>query len=275
MKKKAAIKWLAAALCLLLALPAAAAETREGVIMLEGMEEKIEETLFESPFGFSFWYASDKLDAYHGEKGNIEGVIVEALYSDDSMVLSMIPQEDAEEYAQDLEENIVELSASARVQTDVYRELEDGRYYFLTLIAENGRFFRAVGEYGQESAEGNARYFQRLLDSVSFTPGCAIRAEWGAREDDEGGAEVILTALAPVTDAALLRLEWEDMAVSWEEDAPLGDFEAQQTADVTLVFIGDLPNNGIVYTDEAGIPHAFALDISGEDGRLILWELEE
>ena len=167
MKKKAASVLLSAALCLLLVFPAAA-ETRQGVIFLEGMEETVEEALFESPQGFSFWYAKDRLEAYYEGAGSMDGVRVGALYADDSMVLSMIPEEDAAEYAQELGVNIRKQSASSRVQMDVYRELENGRYYFLTLIAEDGRYLRAVGDYSQEAAEGNAKFFQRVLDSVTW-----------------------------------------------------------------------------------------------------------
>ncbi len=275
MKKNILTALLSVILCLLL-LPASVAETREGVIMLEGMEEPIEETLFESPLGFSFWYANEKMEAYHGEAGYIEGVVISALYSDDYMVLSMIPEEDAEEYTGDWEENIVELSADTRVQEDLYHVLEDGQYLFLTLIAEKGQYLCAVGQYSQEAAEGNAKYFQRILDSVTFTSACPIRAEWGNRTDDGSGlAQVILTALEPVEDVVLLKLDWEDFDVSWEEAAPLGSLSAQQSVSITLEFIGDMPNNGIQYTDEAGVIHAFALDISGEDGSLLLWKLEE
>ena len=276
MKKRAAARWILAVLCLALMLSPAGAETREGVIMLEGMEEPIEETLFQSSQGFSFWYANEGLEAYEGERDNIEGVIVTARYSDDYMILSMIPQEDAEEYAEDLEGNILEQAAAARVTADVYRELEDGEYYFLTLIAENGQYFRAVGQYSQEAAEGNAKYFDRLLGSVAFTSGCPIHAEWGTQEaDEEGRAQVILTAAEPVTDAALLRLDWDGAAVSWTPDAALGSLTPGQPVSVTLTFMGDMPENGIRYTDEAGVAHAFALDISGEDGQLFFWELEE
>ena len=168
MKKKAMMGLLWLMLCLTLLQSTALTETRQGVIALEGMEEVIEETLFESSLGFSFWYPNDRLEAYQDVVHNIDGVYVEALYSDDYMILSMITEEDAEEYTEDLDENIVEQSASARVQLDVYRELEDGTYIFLTLIAENGQYFRAVGAYSQEAAEGNAKFFQRVLDSVAF-----------------------------------------------------------------------------------------------------------
>ena len=46
MKKKAAMGFLCAALCLALLLSGALAETRQGTIALEGEEELIEETLF-------------------------------------------------------------------------------------------------------------------------------------------------------------------------------------------------------------------------------------
>ena len=57
----------------------------------------------------------------------------------------------------------------SRVQTEVYLDLDDGIYYFCTLIAENGQYLRAVGQYYAEAAEGNAKFFQRVLDSVVFS----------------------------------------------------------------------------------------------------------
>ncbi len=265
-----------AALCLLLLVSGALGETRESVIWLEGQEEPIEETLFESPLGFSFWYDADRLEAWHGEKDLMDGVVVEGLYLDDFVILSMIPEEDAVEYVDDLDMDIVAESAGSRVQQDIYWELEDGRYYFLTVIAEGGQYLRAVGEYAQESAEGNGKFLQRLLDSITFTPGCAIRADWGEEEpDEEDRVEVILTAAEPVTDVTLLALEWDDFNVAWEKAEVLGSLSANQSVSVMAAFIGDMPNNGLLYTDAAGDVHIFALDISGEDGSLILWDLEE
>ena len=171
MKKEAVTVLISALLCLLLALPAAGAETRKGVIALEGMEETIEETLFESPLGFSFWYANERLKAYQGEADNVEGVVVSALYSDDHMILSVITEEEAEGYAGEYGVDITEQPADSRVQTELYLKAEDGQYSFCTLIAENGRFIRAAGRYAVEAAEGNARFFQRVLDSVAFLSG--------------------------------------------------------------------------------------------------------
>lgn len=169
MNRRIAVQFILAVLCMLLLLPNAFAETREGVIWLEGMEETVEETLFESLDGFSFWYASDMLEADFGSKDDIEGVIVSNPYSYDYMLLSVISEEEAAQCAAGLDEDIVEQSAALRVQAEVYCELEDGTYSFLTLIAENGRYLRAVGTYSEEAAEGTAKYFQLVLDSAAFT----------------------------------------------------------------------------------------------------------
>ena len=143
MNKKAMTGMMILMLCLMMILAPAAAETRKGTIYLEGMEETIEETLFESPEGFSLWYANDWLEADYGVEDQIEGVVISTIYSDDYMVLS-------------------------RVQTDLFRELKDSRYSFCSLVAEDGHYLLAVGQYAEEAAEGNAKFFQRVLDSVVF-----------------------------------------------------------------------------------------------------------
>ena len=181
MEKKTIKRFALLALCLALLLPSAQAETRQGVIYLEGMEEIIEETLFESPEGFSFWYASEGLKAEWGTAENIEGVIVSNVYSDDFMALSIISQEEAAKYAN------VEPGAP-RTQVDVYLELKNETFHFMSLIAENGRYLRAVGAYGREAAEGVAKYFQRVLDSVVFADPDA----WIGRYANGGYDEVIL-----------------------------------------------------------------------------------
>ena len=170
MKKNVIIRFILAALCLALALPCALAETREGTIWLEGMEETIEETLFESPEGFTFWYASESLSAEMDAIDEVEGAIVRNIYSDDYMLLCMISEEEALELTKDLEGSIAEQSAAERVQVQVTCELEDGIFHFLTLVAENGRYLRATGAYSQEAAEGTAKYFDHILGTVAFAP---------------------------------------------------------------------------------------------------------
>ena len=175
-----------------LMLPSAAlCETRQGTISLEGMEEAIEETLYKNPQGFSFWYASERLKVSESE----EGVKVSALYADDAMTLSLISEEDAEKYAKDGNGSIAEQSALGRVQKDVYRTPEKGKYRFLTLIAENGQYLRAVGQYSEEAAEGTGKFFDRVLDSVALLSECDVQflqvvpGQWG--EEYEGAGTVL------------------------------------------------------------------------------------
>ena len=198
MKKNAATLFLSV-LCLLLQMPAVPAETREGTIWLEGTEETIREMQFESPEGFSFWYANDALAAEFGTADDTDGAVVRNAYSDDYMVLSMISQEDAVRCAGDAGAGIAEQSASSRVQTDVYRELKDGRFRFLTLIAEGGRYLRASGAYSVEAADGIGKYFDRVLDSVSWIDTDDYDAEFlrelpgrWAEEYDEAGTVLTL-----------------------------------------------------------------------------------
>ena len=277
-------------LCILLSLLMAfstalscTAETRETVIAREGMEETVTETLFESTDGYSVWYADEWLEAYEGEMGNMEGVIVCSKYvPDDGMIISEITEEDAVEYTEDFDEDIVELSHTSRVVMDIYREQEDGRILFLSLVAENGRYVSVVGEYSLEAAEGTGRLLQNAMESITFGPGVPVSVEWGDDGEmaEDSAATVILTPQKSLTEFRVLSIEWTDMPAdgmpeysaetvfSWDE------VQAGEPVTVTLEFIGEMPNNGISYRDEDGY-HDFALDISGYDGSLYLWSLNE
>ena len=166
--KKNAFHFFLSLLCLLLGVTCASGETRESVIWLEGMEEAIIETKYESPEGFSFWYDADLMEADLGTVDETEGVIISSLYSDDFMFLSMISPEEADELIGDREVETAQDPETGRVTTEVYCELENTSFHFLTLISENGKTLCAQGVYSLEAAEGNARYFQRVLDSVGF-----------------------------------------------------------------------------------------------------------
>ena len=171
MNKRAVTGIMIMMMSLVMLLAPAAAETRESTIFLEGMEEPIKETLFESPEGFSLWYANEWLEADYGVTDQIEGVVISTIYSDDYMVLSVIPEEEAERYIQEFGGVIPEESSASPVQAELFRELKDGRYSFCMLITEEGKYMLAVGQYAEEAAEGNAKFFQRVLDSVVFHTG--------------------------------------------------------------------------------------------------------
>ena len=269
------------ALAAALIVPAARAETREAVISLEGMEEPVTERLHESAYGFSLWYVEDRLEAYDGERDNMEGTIVTGPVDTDYMVLEMITEEDAAEYTEDFDETIVEMAADRRVVMDVYRELENGRWLFLALVAENGQYLSAVGEYSEEAAEGTGKMLQRALESVSFGPAYPFRAEWVGEQVEDGMAYVRLTVDQPMQGMRLLRLDWSDVNGIGDvvcRPITVTDFGAVKAGDswtVGFMFTGEMPENGIAYTDADGRERACALDISGEDGHLYFWDLDE
>ena len=145
----------------------ALAITRPGMIMLEGMEEPIEETLFESSQGYSFWYVSDgfSVDSQADQNGD---VTVKALYTDDYMTLSLCTPAEAAEYLADSEMKTHEPSSVSHFQRELSLELKNGSFHFFILISDHGHYLKATGVYSLESAEGNAHYFQRVLDSITF-----------------------------------------------------------------------------------------------------------
>ena len=188
MKKKTVAGFAIFALCLSLLFSTALGETRQGVIYLEGMEEIIEEALFESPEGFSFWCATNGLEADFGTADGIEGVIVRNIYSDDYMVLSMISEEEAAQYAAAAGVDIKAEAAVSRVQVDVSQELIGTTFHFSTLIGDRGRYLRAVGAYSLEAAEGTAKYFYHILNTVTL----AHPDDWVGRYTDGNGNTVDL-----------------------------------------------------------------------------------
>ncbi len=98
-------------------------------------------------------------------------------------------------------------------------------------------------------------------------------------DNSDTAVRVVLTTDVPVRDFCILRLS--DPGI---DDAGSFTFTAETiynagilTPDRPIVFVtafyGDLPNNGVSYTDETGATRMFALDISGMDGSLVLTEL--
>ena len=106
------------------------------------------------------------VEADFAAAGETESIRVSNIYSDDFMLLSLISQEEADELIRDREVETAQDPETGRVTTEVYCELENTTFHFLTLVSENGKVLRAEGVYSMEAAEGNAKYFRRILDSA-------------------------------------------------------------------------------------------------------------
>ena len=162
-----------AALCVaILLIPALAETTREAVIALEGMEEPIVETLYTAPAGYSFWYVGELFEVLPPAEDAPEDLVVSSRYSDDCMTLTALTEDEAralvEAYAAESGEDAAQLLSEPLTQIEIFWREEGTSYVFRTLIVANGRYVLADGQYAREAAEGNAKYFQRLVDTVSF-----------------------------------------------------------------------------------------------------------
>lgn len=96
--------------------------------------------------------------------------------------------------------------------------------------------------------------------------------------DDESCVHVLFTASEPVTDFKVLYLTCEDIddngsiTFSFEELYSQPELTPERPLAAGMVFLGEIPNNGISYVDPDGVTRRFAVDMSGRDGSLFLWE---
>lgn len=95
---------------------------------------------------------------------------------------------------------------------------------------------------------------------------------------EESQVRVLFTASAAVTDFKVLSLTCEDIDENGNISFSVQECYSQPelTPDCPLIvgmeFFGSIPNNGISYVDTDGVEKRFAVDMSGEDGSLYLWE---
>lgn len=101
-----------------------------------------------------------------------------------------------------------------------------------------------------------------------------------AADKSEWAADVVFTAQTAVRDFKVLALDFlgvdEAGAVrfSFEELYCQAELTPEKPLAVAMAFYGDIPNNGVAYTDENGLEHRFSVEMSGESGELYLAEIE-
>ncbi len=279
---------LAAVLCL----SSACAETRQRYIELEGDQEEITETLYESALGFSFWYDADRLTVDEGMSESGQSLILSPQDSDLPIYLEIMLAGalDTESFNY-LDENA---EADTEYEFDVTEAGGDITYFqkpfeynpdlvtvFYTL-EEGNDFAAAYACFPEEAAEGYGEVFLRLLSTLTFRPLPALALEWGPENEEdedweEGEALVIFTARKPLSDFQLLALDLPDME---DADAPEYLIEtvyrhpglaAGESLTLPLIFYGDMSNNGVSFVDAEGNVCRYAIDVSGRDGSLLLW----
>ena len=91
--------------------------------------------------------------------------------------------------------------------------------------------------------------------------------------------QVVFTAESTVTDFKLLSISMQDyddagnFAFAVEEVYSQPELTPERPLVAGMEFLGDIPNNGISFTDADGKVKYYAVDMSGRDSSLFLWEI--
>lgn len=169
------------------------------------------------------------------------------------------------------------------------------------VLVDGERWIAAYGYWPTEAADGCVPRFAELMRTVTFgdaagapaapeTPAAAlpVRAAWAESAADTGTAYlswnlmnsdawVLFTAEEEVTDFRILELimqfgEGGEYSFRETEAFALDTLWPAQPLIAGLEFPGDMPCWGISYVDAAGHPHRCTVEISGENGDIILTE---
>ena len=278
-------------LILLLLTGAACAETRESVIYLEGEPEPVTETLYETPWGCSFWYDADLLTVDESMSENGYSLTV---YPTDSVLgvymEIMLPEAIGMDSWEYLESNTGFDTEYESYYTDTGTEIlgyvkpafDNDVIQGFYAASSNNKDQVAIFIYClTEAWEGWGHRLLHTLQTITFGPLPAVLADWAENyeaapsvtvSDDEYATWILFIARRPVSDFQVLALEMNE---EYDFDAQtvysLGTLTPGTPVRVSLTFYGDIPNNGISFVDGDGTFHRYAVDMSGEDGSLYLW----
>lgn len=97
--------------------------------------------------------------------------------------------------------------------------------------------------------------------------------------DEELTVKVVFTADTVVTDFRVLSISMQDyddegnFTFAVEDMYTQPELTPERPLEAGLVFLGDIPNNGIAFTAPDGNTKYYTVDMSGRDGSLFLWEI--
>lgn len=121
--------------------------------------------------------------------------------------------------------------------------------------------------------------------------GPLVRAQWAkdapaeisvcgefVASSSEPQAKILFSTDRAVKDFKVLALAFENVdengkvSFAVKELYRLDQLVPEHPLAVVMTFFGDLPNSGVSYVGEDGAPRNFAVNVSGEDGSLVLTE---
>ena len=128
-------------------------------------------------------------------------------------------------------------------------------------------------ESDSESIDISADWAENVTDTVTDYDEYII-------DNSDYAMSIMFTANNPVSDFKIVSLQYEDVK---EDGTPVfltedvytyGELTTEQSLLVKLSFPGDMPNYGISYKDSSGTEKHYALQQSGKDGSLVMFEFE-
>lgn len=294
-------KLLLLALSLVLLVPSALAQTREGTVMLEGEAEPLVETLYQGEQGFYFWYDAEELEVRNDLSERGDSLMLSPTQNDLPIYLEILAPDAVGMMPLDfLKVNAAPDTEYVRETTEAGAELiwfskpaDYNQEIMQTYYAVQGTdaYLAAIATCPMEAMEGWGARFRHLMGTVGFGRFQAgpVRALWekeagltpGAQEtvalyQEEDAPVVVFLADAAVsafeiTELSLLDIG-DDGRISFDEQMiyTQAALLPGQPLKVKLAFYGDVPNNGIRFIDAEGVSHRCALSISGLDGALEL-----
>lgn len=155
------------------------AHTRESIMMIEGSEETIIETLYESPQGFRIWYPADLFVVTH-EKSN-DYFDTNPEYADAGVAITeeQMSYEDIEEMlSADIELSLandgivpeaieawqMESGLNVKYVNIIFNDVYSPLYY----LYENDRVFCISCYYPVEAAEGIGARIEKMISSFEW-----------------------------------------------------------------------------------------------------------
>ena len=139
------------------------------------------------------------------------------------------------------------------------------------LTAEPVPTVEATGEESAEKLPVKAQYIWEV-------PELGGHDEYGLN-DNALTVEVVFTAESTVTDFKVLSISVQDyddagnFAFAAEEVYSQPELTPERPLVAGMEFLGDIPNNGISFTDADGNVKYYAVDMSGRDSSLFLLEI--
>ncbi len=170
---------LSVAMIMCLSAAAESAVTREKIIMIEGTEEIIVETLYESPLGYLLWYPADWFAAAHEEECDL----FDAIDEEANVGVSIANQEITPEYADESLNAEVEIAlANGAVMAGDIRQwqLESGAIIkaaeliygddvnMIYYICVEDKVFCVACFYPVEAAEGFGRRIEQMISTFEL-----------------------------------------------------------------------------------------------------------